>query len=128
MAPALVHVLEILEGPQRGLHHVWDGSRWIVGREQDCQLTLSDAAVSRHHCVFLKDEYTTRVRDLGSRNGTLLNGQRVQSEVILQSGDVVVVGQTKIRYLAVSARPDTRSQTTATAIQTRTVTTGQILM
>lgn len=127
-ASVMRHVLEIVEGPERGLHHVWDRPRLIVGREQDCQITLCDAAVSRHHCVFLKDEYAVRLRDLGSRNGTSLNGRRVQSEQILQSGDVVVVGQTKIRYLEVAAQRDVNPQATATNLHTKTVTSAQILM
>src|SRR5690606_15948672 len=48
--------------------------------------------VSRHHCVFKMDEYTVRVRDLGSTNGTFVNGERLRGEVMLNTGDKVRVG------------------------------------
>ena len=45
--------------------------------------------LSRHHCVFKKDEYSLRIRDLGSTNGTFVNGRRIFSEAILKPGDQV---------------------------------------
>ena len=50
--------------------------------------------ISRHHCVLLLDEYTLRIRDLGSTNGTFVNNHRIGSgETILIDGDTVTVGE-----------------------------------
>ena len=48
--------------------------------------------VSRHHCVFTLDDYTLRLRDLGSTNGTLLNEERLRGEAALKEGDRVQIG------------------------------------
>ena len=66
--------------------------RFLIGREEDCHLRPNSDSVSRHHCAFIVDEFSVRVRDLGSTNGTYVNGQRVQGSVGLQSGDHVEIG------------------------------------
>jgi pSer/pThr/pTyr-binding forkhead associated (FHA) protein len=49
--------------------------------------------VSRHHCALLLDDYTVRIRDLGSKNGTFVNGRRLAAgETILLQDDVVAIG------------------------------------
>jgi pSer/pThr/pTyr-binding forkhead associated (FHA) protein len=60
---------------------VFDGpARCIVGRAEDCDIQITgryQADVSRHHCCLEVDPPTIRVRDLGSLNGTYVNGQLV---------------------------------------------------
>ena len=46
--------------------------KFIVGREEDCHLRPNSDLVSRHHCVFTMDDYTLRLRDLGSTTEPLL--------------------------------------------------------
>lgn len=85
--------LKIISGPFTG--HVIPMPRgpFLVGREPDCQCVLDDLSVSRHHCVLLLDDWSLRVRDLGSKNGTVVNKMRIdQSEKILTHGDVISVG------------------------------------
>ncbi|MDA0833727.1 MAG: FHA domain-containing protein [Planctomycetota bacterium] len=67
--------------------------KFLIGREHDCQLRPNSESVSRHHCVFTVDDYTVRVRDLGSTNGTLVNEEVIRGQVVLQSGDKVTVGK-----------------------------------
>ena len=65
----------------------------IVGREKDCDLRFDSDFISRHHCVFSLDNDTLRVRDLGSKNGTFLNGSRIHTdEVGLKHGDMLSIG------------------------------------
>src|SRR5690606_19765641 len=66
--------------------------RFLVGREVDCHLRPASDLVSRHHCVFYIDEYAVRLRDLGSRNGTLINDEPLHGETTLQDGDRVKIG------------------------------------
>lgn len=67
--------------------------KFLIGREQDCHLRPNSDLVSRHHCAFTLDGYTLRLRDLGSTNGTFVNGERLQGEVVLKQGDNVRVGK-----------------------------------
>jgi pSer/pThr/pTyr-binding forkhead associated (FHA) protein len=66
---------------------------FLVGRGSDCDLRLHDAAVSRHHCLLRLRGGDASVTDLGSSNGTFLNGQRVRSQAPLKNGDRLQVGE-----------------------------------
>ena len=81
--------------------------KFLIGREQDCQLRPNSELVSRHHCVFTVDDFAVRLRDLGSTNGTSVNGERIRKETVLASGDRVVVGnlEFKIKVDATTADP-----------------------
>ncbi len=63
----------------------------VIGRREDCDLIIPLGEVSRKHCRLVKDGDLVKVEDLGSANGTYLNGQRVQ-ESLLAPGDTVQVG------------------------------------
>jgi hypothetical protein len=69
----------------------------VIGRMPDCAVSLSDPQVSRHHAEVRRDVHGYRIADLGSMNGTLVNGQKIR-EQLLMPGDVIVVGATNIRY------------------------------
>ena len=63
----------------------------IIGRRRDCDLCIPLMAVSRRHCQLNKDGGVLRVRDLGSRNGTGLNGKPID-ETVIRAGDSLKVG------------------------------------
>jgi pSer/pThr/pTyr-binding forkhead associated (FHA) protein len=63
----------------------------VVGRREDCDLRIPLGEVSRKHCRILRDGDSLKLEDLGSSNGTFLNGQRVQ-EAMLSPGDTIQVG------------------------------------
>jgi predicted component of type VI protein secretion system len=63
----------------------------VVGRREDCDLRIPLGEVSRKHCRFVKDGEALRIEDLGSSNGTFVNGERVQ-EALVNAGDTVQVG------------------------------------
>lgn len=85
--------LKVVGGKQHGSLIPLQTKKFLVGREQDCQLRPSSESVSRHHCVFTLDDFSVRLRDLGSTNGTFVNGQRVQGQAILQPGDRILIGK-----------------------------------
>jgi predicted component of type VI protein secretion system len=64
----------------------------VIGRREDCDLRIPLNDVSRKHARLIKEEGGMRLEDLGSSNGTYLNGQRVEREAILQAGDSIQVG------------------------------------
>ena len=55
----------------------------LVGREDFCDLALDHKSVSKIHCVLVRTEGLVLVRDLGSTNGTRVNGQRIRRGALL---------------------------------------------
>jgi len=90
------------------------GDRIVVGKGTDVQLDLtSDAAVSRLHAVVERVGSGWCIRDLGSRNGTFVNGERILGERALRTGDEIRVGQTRLLYRARGSSPDIPSTAAA---------------
>ena len=108
-------ILEVTRGPIRGKRFVFEAhDTFLFGRAQDCHARLpeEDATVSRHHFLLEVNPPDARVRDLGSRNGTYVNGRkhggrriderpeaaarRSVPEVDLTDGDTIRVGETQI--------------------------------
>lgn len=71
--------------------------RVVVGREADCDLRLDDPGLSRHHAAFEPMAGGARVTDLGSSNGTFVNGRRLEAPTELAEGDEVLLGHTHMR-------------------------------
>ncbi len=76
---------------------VLSGDRAVVGRLNTCAICLTDANASREHAAFEREGTGWAIQDLGSTNGTLLNGAPVKRQR-LRDGDVVAVGITEIVY------------------------------
>ncbi len=75
------------------------GKSLTVGRSPTVELTFDDKLLSRCHCVFDLTGAEPRVTDLGSRNGTYVNGRRIQSSFLKES-DVVRIGSLRIEVTA----------------------------
>jgi pSer/pThr/pTyr-binding forkhead associated (FHA) protein len=73
--------------------------KFLIGREQDCHLRPNSELVSRHHCALWVDDFSVRVRDLGSTNGTFVNNERVRGEMVLGAGDHIRVGKLDFELL-----------------------------
>jgi pSer/pThr/pTyr-binding forkhead associated (FHA) protein len=65
---------------------------FIIGRSPACDYPIDDPMISRHHCAFSVRGGRVWVGDLGSRNGTRLNGKRLARPQPLSRGDVLAVG------------------------------------
>ena len=77
----------------------------LVGRKEICDLRLDHRSVSKMHCVFVKTEGMLLLRDLGSTNGTRVNGQRVRRAALLPN-DQVDIAQFKFKvFLGPDAMP-----------------------
>ena len=70
----------------------------VVGRLPECAITLSDQNVSRQHAEVKATPKGFVVRDLGSTNGTMVNGARTSGEHLLRDGDIVSFGSTYVRF------------------------------
>jgi len=88
-----VLTLLVLQGPDKGRRYELPDAPALVGRESR-SLPLSDNTVSRRHCELLPADGEWIVRDLGSANGTYLNGGRVMASASLKIGDQIRVGRT----------------------------------
>jgi eukaryotic-like serine/threonine-protein kinase len=124
MKPATM-TLTVVEGRLQGTEYIFDGqARCLIGRAEDCDvrlpLDLEHANVSRHHCLLEIDPPEIRIRDLGSRNGTFVNGaligQRSHREEAenadpdafpaheLRDGDTVRIGHTVFQVHVAAAK------------------------
>jgi hypothetical protein len=83
--------LEILEGAEAGAQVPVTGSI-VLGRADDADLTLADAGVSRTHARVSAGAAGATIEDLGSSNGTFVNGERVDSARPLTDGDQIQLG------------------------------------
>jgi pSer/pThr/pTyr-binding forkhead associated (FHA) protein len=86
--------LVIHEGAGAGSEHLVDGELTLGREEGSADLVIDDLGVSRQHARFLADGGAIRVEDLGSANGTYVNGERISRAVPLAAGDEVQVGAT----------------------------------
>lgn len=85
----------------RGTVYALTGDRAIVGREEGCDLHFDDATVSRSHAALERSAGETTVTDLGSSNGTAINGHPVDAAGRrLRAGDVVRFGAVEVRFEA----------------------------
>lgn len=71
-----------------------------VGRERDCHVCVEDGSVSRHHADLVPGPQGWVLRDLGSSNGTTVNGARIQGEVLLRGDESLAFGGVKAQLYA----------------------------
>jgi pSer/pThr/pTyr-binding forkhead associated (FHA) protein len=97
--PAEVARVVVRDGPGHGreLRLEVVGCRYQVGRGSGCNLVVPDDDISREHAEFERRWDGVFVRDLGSKNGVLLMGERLAGERRLSDGDVLSLGQTTFR-------------------------------
>jgi pSer/pThr/pTyr-binding forkhead associated (FHA) protein len=90
--------LEIVGGPDTGRKKKIKGVRLIIGRHPGVDFQLTDQSVSRKHVELVVGDQGVLCRDMGSGNGTKINGEKV-AEKVLVHGDEIVIGKTKIRFV-----------------------------
>lgn len=85
-----------------------DADQFVVGKRSSNDLVLKDNLVSREHCVILTDNSgKCFLRDQNSRNGTFVNGHKVEADVMLRDGMKIQVGQVEMTFC--SSRPESSS-------------------
>jgi len=73
------------------VHRLHEGDN-LLGRDEDCAIVLDASGISRHHAMIVASNGTLSVEDLGSKNGTWVNGSRLESRTALANGDELRVG------------------------------------
>jgi hypothetical protein len=98
VAPAdLGMPLEIVRLTYDGTSREIDQQKIVIGRSRDCDIQLADANVSRQHAELRQEGASYWIVDLGSTNGTEVNGKRVK-RAKLQDGDRIMLGSTEITF------------------------------
>lgn len=77
----------------------------VVGRAADCDLQLPHPTVSRRHCEISQCDENLTIRDLGSSNGTYLNGHLITHEQLLRNGDKLTLGMVFLEVLDATTGP-----------------------
>lgn len=102
------------------------GQDLIVGRAKDAQIFLDSRTISRRHAQFSCDPFGRWwVRDLGSHNGTLVNGNRI-TEHLLKPGDQVQVGEFSLSLSSVEESKPSLEPATSTKVAMQDAETGRI--
>src|SRR5438445_7350392 len=81
-----------LRGPDTGRNYPVDGGAVVIGRQPDSAVWLESTAVSRQHAQLLHLDGDYFIEDLGSSNGTFLNGKRIHERTPLTEGDTLQIG------------------------------------
>lgn len=89
--------LIILDGKQKGREVPLPETIFLIGRDAQCHLRPHCEAVSQLHCAIAAWGGKVRVRDLQSRNGTIVNGLCIRSEIEVQDGDELQIGTLRFR-------------------------------
>ncbi len=92
-------LLRYLDGNGQLCTKALDTEHFLIGRADACQLSFDDDQISREHArIDLEREGRFRIRDLGSRNKTYVNGE-LTTETLLSAGDILRIGDHVIEYL-----------------------------
>jgi pSer/pThr/pTyr-binding forkhead associated (FHA) protein len=86
-------LLRVVQGKPQGHCLRFAAGEFVFGRGPECHIRPNSEWVSRQHCLLLVDDGGAHLRDLGSTNGTLVNGSLLEGQLTLHDGDILQLGQ-----------------------------------
>lgn len=96
----MVAYLAVQSGPEKGRHFALDPDRPMhIGRGSTCEIMLCDPVCSRFHAVIFYEEDAWQIHDTGSRNGTLVNGQKIDAAQIADQS-VITIGGSELTFIS----------------------------
>jgi pSer/pThr/pTyr-binding forkhead associated (FHA) protein len=110
--------LKIMRGSNAGRILEINVPQYVIGRAPGCSLRPQSDAISRQHCAILTSGTKVTIRDLKSRNGTILNGEKIESEVQLKDGDELQVGPLFFQVLMTVVVPAEETKLVPTVTET----------
>ena len=93
-------MLLVQRGPDAGARFLLDTDVVTVGRHPDSDIFLDDISVSRRHATFTRTVNGYVISDLGSLNGSYVNRDRIDSDVVLSGGDEVQIGKYRLIFFS----------------------------
>lgn len=99
--------LIVVAGTDIGLEWAFKQPELVIGRDEDCELSISDISVSRRHAKIRLDGSAYVLEDLGSNNGTFVNGDRLSAPLLLSPGDEIALGERTFRFVELNEAPPT---------------------
>jgi predicted component of type VI protein secretion system len=93
---ASTFLVEVIEGPGAGAQVSLERPL-VIGRDETADLVIHDPQVSRRHARLTPADYGAGIEDLGSRNGTFVNGSQIHTAVATQPGDTIAVGTASLQ-------------------------------
>jgi hypothetical protein len=84
-------ILLMVEGPVPGRRFFVDQPALLLGRDEQCDVIIPDRQVSRHHARIHLEGERYVIEDMGSKNGTFVNGQELHEPYVLQDGDEIQI-------------------------------------
>jgi pSer/pThr/pTyr-binding forkhead associated (FHA) protein len=105
--------LVVTAGPCEGQEFALEGDEVVIGRSADNAIAIPDTSVSRKHVLLRRTNEGWAASDMGSGNGTMVNGSSIAEETVLSNGDVVAMGDTEVQFVDEGAaqRPARRNST-----------------
>ena len=117
--------LKVIRGKPLGHCLMFPIGEFMFGRGPECDIRPNSDLISRQHCLLQITEACALIRDLGSRNGTLVNGHLVKADIKLANGDTLQVGPLVLEVLMDPEPPAAHDSTCDTALVFRDETTVQ---
>jgi pSer/pThr/pTyr-binding forkhead associated (FHA) protein len=114
--------LKVVQGKQKGHFLTFGPGEVVFGRGPECQVQPDSPLVSRQHCLLRIKDKEVWLRDLGSINGTLVNGALVTEELCLHDGDMLELGPLVLQIILPPSAADPTQTMEEDASLNRTVT------
>src|SRR5579871_1496646 len=96
----------LVQGKARGRYLRFARGEFVFGRGPECHVRPNSEWVSRQHCLLRVTQETVHIRDLGSTNGTVVNGERVVGERVLKAGDQLQLGPLVLQLVLRDGEPE----------------------
>src|ERR1700709_1105174 len=100
--------LVFLAGPIAGRRYKLADGEYIIGRRSDCQIFRPHSRGARQHARWWKENEAWEIEDLGSNNGTFVNGVKVQAKTVLRHDDEILIANNRIRVESRDTSTDSR--------------------
>jgi len=101
-----VPILRVMNGPDEGARYqlTSDKSEVVIGRGNDCDFQINDANISRRHALVKRDWQDITINDLGSKNGVVVNENKIDKARSLRDADEILLGSVRLTFIDPSAK------------------------